>query len=493
MALGWVDCTVLAVYFAVTLALGFWFGRGERNTHDFFLGGRRQHWLLAGMSIVATEVSALTVIAVPAEAFRGDWSYLQLYAGSFVGRVLIVLLLLPAFCGSRVTTVYEYLGQRFGPWTRTTGSLMFFASRILGSGIRLLVASLAVSQVFGWSLEWVVLGAVGVAMAYATFGGIKAILWTDAFQAVVFLSAAAAAVVMLFVLTPGNWGQNLATAVESGKLHTFTWDWNPNNVQAFWVLTIHSVFATMTAMGTDQDLTQRMLTCPDLRRSQRSLMFNAIAGLPIVCVFLLIGSLLHVYYQAQPEGSLPMEVARNERVFPYFIATATLGNWGLKGLLIAAVFAAAMSSLSSAIGAMSSTAVTDLCRPIFKSRLTEASYLRLARLLTGVFAVVLVVVALAFRNTEGSLLWAVFKWVGLLFGGMLGVFLLGVLTKHRGRDAINPLGMLSSVAILVAIMLIQEHYRRTYIAWPWWIVIGTAWTFGLGACFKTRRNTVRQA
>ncbi len=114
MALGWVDWTVLALYFAVTLALGFWFGRGEQNTHDFFLGGRRQHWLLAGMSIVATEVSALTVIAVPAEAFRGDWSYLQLYAGSFVGRVLIVLLLLPAFYGSRVTTVYEYLGQRFG-------------------------------------------------------------------------------------------------------------------------------------------------------------------------------------------------------------------------------------------------------------------------------------------------------------------------------------------------------------------------------------------
>ena len=160
-------------------------------------------------------------------------------------------------------------------------------------------------------------------------------------------------------------------------------------------------------------------------------------------------------------------------------------------MLIAAVFAAAMSSLSSAIGAMSSTAVTDLCRPLFKARLTEAGYLRLARMLTGVFAVVLVVVALAFRNTEGSLVWAVFKWVGLLFGGMLGVFLLGVLTKHRGRDAINPVGMLSSVAILVAIMLIQEHMGRTYIAWPWWIVIGTAWTFGLGACFKTRAHVSR--
>ncbi len=490
MALGWIDYAVLAVYFAITLALGFWFGRGERTTHEFFLGGRRQHWLLAGMSIIATEVSALTVIAVPADAFRTDWSYLQMYAGSFVGRVLIVLLLLPAFYRCRVTTVYEYLGQRFGPWTRTAASLMFFASRIIGSGIRLLVASLAVSVVFGWPLEWVVIAAAGVAMAYATFGGIKAILWTDAFQAIVFLSAAAAVVVLLFVSTPGTWHQNLATAYESGKLHTFTWDWDPNNDKAFWVLTIHSVFVTMTAMGTDQDLTQRMLTCPDLRRGQRSLMFNAIAGLPIVCVFLLIGSLLHVYYQAQPEGTLPVDVAGDERVFPYFIATAIPAGYGVKGLLITAIFAAAMSSLSSAIGALSATAVTDIGRPLFKTRLTETHYLHLARLMTVLFAVVLVLVALAFRNAEGSLLWAVFKWVGLLFGGMLGVFLLAVLTEHRGHDIVNPLAMLSSVAILVAIMLIQEHTGRTLIAWPWWIVIGTAWTFGLSACFKTRRKTV---
>ena len=138
MTLGWLDSSVLAAYFVVSLAIGLWFGRRERSTHDFFLGGRRQHWLLAGVSIIATEISALTVIAVPGEAFRGDWSYLQMYAGSFIGRILIIFLLLPAFYGRSITTVYEYLGQRFGPWTRTTASLMFFTSRIFGSGIRLL-------------------------------------------------------------------------------------------------------------------------------------------------------------------------------------------------------------------------------------------------------------------------------------------------------------------------------------------------------------------
>ena len=490
MGLGWIDLLVLAGYFAITLGLGFWVGRGEKSTLDFFLGGRRQHWLLAGMSIIATEVSALTVIAVPADAFKSDWSYVQMYAGSFVGRVLIVLLLLPAFYRGGVTTVYEYLGQRFGPWTRTTASLMFFASRIIGSGIRLLVASLAVAQVFDWPLVWVVIGAAGVAIAYATFGGIKSILWTDAFQAIVFLAAAGAVIVFLFGAIPGGWAQNLGTAYEAGKLHAFTWDFDLNNDKVFWVLTVHAVFVTMTAMGTDQDLTQRMLTCPDVGKSQRSLLFNAFAGLPIVCTFLLIGSLLFVYYAARPEGALPANVADSERVFPFFIATALPDNAGLKGLLIAAIFAAAMSSLSSAVGALSSTAVTDLYRPLTANGRSERHYLVAARVGTFAFGAVLVVVALGFAG-KADLLWAVFKWVSLVFGGMLGIFLLGVLTKRRGRDGFNALVMVSSVALLVVIMLIDQHYQRAcarpFIAWPWWVVIGTVWTFVVASVFRTRR------
>ena len=161
--LGFLDVVVLGAYFAAILAVGLWFGRGERSTFDYFLGGRRQHWVIVGLSIVATEVSALTFINVPADSFRGDWNYLQMYAGAFLGRMLIVCLLLPAFFGGAVTTVYEYLGQRFGPWTRTTASLMFVASRIIGSGIRLLAASMAIAVLFDWPLEWVVLGATAIA------------------------------------------------------------------------------------------------------------------------------------------------------------------------------------------------------------------------------------------------------------------------------------------------------------------------------------------
>ena len=486
MGLHSLDWAVLGAYFAGILAIGLWFGRGERTTHDYFLGARRQHWLVVGLSIIATEVSALTFIVVPGEAFGADWNYLQLYAGAFIGRMLIVFLLLPAFYGSAVTTVYEYLGQRFGPYTRATASMMFFASRIVGSGIRLLAASLAIAVVFNWPLTWVVIGAAGIAVAYTTFGGIKAIIWTDAFQAIVFVVGGLAAAGFLFLATPGTWMENLGSAFDAGKLHTFTWDWHPNNEKAFWVLLIHSTVFGMATMGTDQDMTQRMLTCPDLRRGQRSLIFNAFAGLPIVCLFLLIGALLFVYYQVQGHDALPAAIrSESDRVFPYFIAHALPA--GVKGLLVAGIFAACMSSLDSALGALSSTAVTDFYRPYVRTRGDERHYLLVARLFAFLFGVLLAAVALAFAGSD-KLLWEVFKWVSLIFGGMLGVFVLGVITKNRGNDQANVVAMLSSVALLVALKLLQESYEEVYIAWPWWVVLGTAWTFGVGACWRTSRR-----
>lgn len=490
--MGTLDLIILALYFIASLAIGLWFGRGEQNTHDFFLGGRRQHWLLAGMSIVATEVSALTLIAVPAEAFRGDWWYLQMYAGAFAGRMLILLILLPAFYAGSVTTVYEFLGQRFGPWTRVTASMLFIVSRVIGSGMRLLVASLAIAEIFGWNLYLVICGAALVAMTYTTFGGIRAILWTDLFQACLFLGAAGAVIFFLFGAIPGTWAENLSAAADAGKLHVFTWSSDPNNVYSFWVLAIHATFLNMAALGVDQDLTQRMLTCSDVRRGQRSLLFNAFAGLPIVCTFLLIGTLLFLYFQHAEGAALPSRVQeKTDLVFPYFIATALPAGSGLRGLLVAAIFAASMSSLSSAIGALSSTVVTDLYRPFRRREKSEAHYLRAARLTAFLFGVVLAGMAVTFAGHD-RLLVKVFELVGLIFGGLLGVFLLGILTKTRGHDRLNVAAMLSSVGLLVALKLVQEANEAVWIAWPWWVVIGTVWTFGLGACARSTLQTVRR-
>ena len=316
MGLGLLDHLVLAGYFAAILAIGWWFGREERSTDDFFLGGRKQHWLVVALSILATELSALTFVGVPADSYRGDWTYLQMYAGALLGRILIAYLLLPAFYGSSVTTVYQYLGERFGPATRTTASLLFFVSRLLGSGIRLLAASLAISVVFGWDLNSVILGAAAVAVAYTAVGGIKAIIWTDAFQTLVFLGGAVVVVVFLLGHLPGGPQEALALARDQGKLQVFHFQGSWNGDKLFWVLMIHATLQNMAALGTDQDLTQRMLTCPDLKRGQRSLLVNAVIGLPTVCLFLLIGSLLYLYYQANPDLKPPTDVLdHKDRIF----------------------------------------------------------------------------------------------------------------------------------------------------------------------------------
>lgn len=506
------DLFVLAAYFVSVLLLGWWFGRGERDTTDYFLGGRRQHWLLVGLSIIATEVSALTFIAVPADSFQKNWTYLQMYAGSFLGRMLIIYLLLPAFYGGRVTTVYEYLGQRFGSWSRTTASLMFFASRIVGSGIRLLVASLALAAVFGWRVEWVILVSCVVVIAYTTFGGIKSILWTDALQAIVFVGAAVAVVVFILGELPDDVRTHLQAARERGKFDTFRWGFAFNDDKSFWVLLIHATVLNMAAFGTDQDMTQRMLTCADLRRGQRSLLFNAIAGLPIVCLFLLIGTMLWIYFHVVSSAGMPSAIQKQpQTVFPYFIANVLPPGIGLQGLVLAGIFAAAMSSLSSAFGALSSSAVTDFYQPWRRRRAlgraeripaTDASdfharevrraawldesrrLLLVSRVLTFAFGGLLAGVALAFVGHK-DLLWKVFEWAGLFYGPMLGVFLLGVTTRARGRDAVNVLGMLSAFAMLVGLKLYQDRTGTVVIAWPWWVVIGCAWTYAAGLCART--------
>lgn len=488
------DCFILAVYFAGILAAGLWFGRRERDTTDFFLGNRRQHWLLAGISIIATEVSALTLVVVPAESFWGNWSYLQMYFGAFVGRLLIVYLLLPAFYGGSVTTVYQYLGMRFGPRTQTTAAVMFFVSRILGSSIRLLAGSMAIAMVFDWPLFPVLAGSAVVTIVYATAGGIRAILWTDLFQAVLFLGGAAAVVVFVLAVTPGSWTDALAASFSTGKFRIFLFDWHPNNEKAFQLLFLYAVVQNMAALGCDQDLTQRMLTCRNLREGQKSLLFNAIMGFPVVCLFLTVGVALFVYYRVHAVGSLPTDLP-HDRVFPWFIATELPS--GLRGLLVTAVFAATMSSIASTIGALSSSFVTDFYRPLLQ-RLnpqrppTERHFLRTARVASLVCGAVLIAVAMAFSRHD-RLLWEAFKWSGLLFGGMLGVFLLGVLTRDRGRDAFNPAVMVASAVLLGALKLVQDRWGVVYVAWPWWVVIGTLWTFGIAALLPTRRFVMEPA
>ncbi|MGB0714868.1 MAG: sodium:solute symporter family transporter [Phycisphaerae bacterium] len=488
--MGLIDWIILVTYFLFILVVGVLTGRDEKDTEDYFLGGRKQHWLLVGLSILATEVSAATFLLVPGHAFAEDWWYLQLYAGAFIGKILIAFILLPAFYGSRVTTVYQYLRERFGPMTCTVASMMFFASRIIGSSIRLLAASLALAIIFDWPLSSIVILCAVMAMAYTVMGGIRSIIYTDALQAVVLVGAGLAAAVYLLVTLAGDGHDPMAWLRDAGKLQVFHSAQHWNDDRGFWILLVHASILNMAALGVDQDLTQRMLTCPDLSRARRSLLLNAVLGWPIPAIFLLIGSLVFVSQTVAPDPAL--EDAGRNTVFATFITTGIPAGIGLKGLLVAGIFAAAMSSLDSALGALSSSAVTDFYQPYLRPRGSSREYLVAARLFTFFFGVLLAGVALLFRNST-DLLEEAFSFASLVFGGMLGVFVLGAVTDRRGSDLSCVVAMVGSVLLLIQIKtgaLLPASWWGSVqgmldIAWPWWVVIGAAVSFGVGAMART--------
>jgi len=478
MQLAGVDITVLVFYFCVIALIGYLAGRKGKDTEDFFLGGRRMPWLAVCLSIIATEISVLTFVGVPADSFRTNYVYLQFAIGSLIGRILIALLFLPAFYRGKVMTVYQYLFQRFGEGTRGTATIFFFITRLLGSGVRLLGASFVVSVVTGWPLFVSVILMAFIAMVYTTIGGIKAVIWTDVMQFIVLFGGGLLAMVLILYKIPGGWQSVTQLAGPLGKLKIFDFHAAISNPKWLLVGLVNGCFQTFAALGTDQDLTQRMLTCRRTKDSQKALILTGIIDFPIVITFLVIGTLLWVFYQHFPDPNLP---ANTDHIFPHFIVTQL--PIGIRGLLIAGALAAAMSSLDSALSALASSAVVDIYKPHFKKHASERHYLAVSRAFIVVFCLVLVGIAIACRDIK-QILWLAFKVSGFTYGALLGVFLLGVIAK-RGTNKGNIIAMLSSV-VIVTILFISEQY--VHIAWPWLVVIGTVWTFLIASLFKPKKT-----
>jgi SSS family transporter len=472
MHLAGIDFAILIIYFCSLATVGYIFGRRERDTEDFFLGGRRIPWLAVCFSILATELSALTFIGVPADAYRADHAYIQFAFGSMLGRIGIAMLFMPAFYGGRVTTVYEYLVQRFGAGTRNTATLFFFVTRLLASGVRLFGASIAVSVVTGWPIIPCIVVMALFAMAYTGLGGIKAVVWTDVLQITVFLGGAVVAFFYLLSQIPGGWQGMVEFAGPLGKLRAFDLSVSLSNPRILLVGLVNGCFGTFAALGADQDLAQRMLTTKKAREAQKSIILTGILDFPLVMLFLSIGTLLFTYYHFHPDPNLA-SLESIDRIFPYFIMTQL--PTGLRGLLIAGVLAAAMSSTDSALGALSSSAVVDIYKPYIKKNASERHYLRASRWFVVLFATFLIAIAIASRNTKG-VLWLGLKIGSFTYGALLGIFLLGTLVK-RGSNLGNIIAMFTSVPVTLTIYLLEPHL---HVSWPWIVVIGALWTFFWG-------------
>lgn len=481
------DWLIIGLYLSAILLIGWWKGREERTTKDFIGGGHNMPaWAVLG-SIIATEISALTFLNVPGVAFTGNLTYLQFGLGTIAGRFVVAYLFLSAFYRRRYLTVYSYLADRFGPRTRYAATALFLFTRLLGSSLRLSLAALGVSIIFDLPFLVTLILFSLLAVAYTFWGGIKAIVWTDVVQTTVFIGGGIALAVWLGAEV--GWIRIWERASESGK--TLLINLSPeepgvgawlNGTSLLPLAFLNGFLMIIAALGTDQDLTQRMLTCRNVGDARRSTILSGFVGIPVAALFLCLGLGLFVYAQETTSWILPLSADGSvdaNRVFPGFISE--IAPPLLRGLLIAGVFAAAMSSLDSAMGALSSSVVIDLYKPLIRPDASERHYLRASRLGVLVFGVILACLAYGFRNAE-TFLWLAFELASIPAGALLGVFLLGLLTS-RGSDNGNLLGLGSGVA-LTAFLAVARRTEWINLDWTWLIVIGMSTSFLLGLLFK---------
>lgn len=477
----------------LVLGVGWWAGRRERSVEDYFVGERKIPWWAVLGSLVATEVSAATYLSVPGVGFSENMTYLQFGLGSFLGRIFVAVVFVAAWYRAECLSIYEFLRDRFGRQTQTTAALYFLVTRILASGVRLMIAVTGFSVILGYPFWLCLLLFGGITVAYTALGGIRSVIWTDCLQGVVFIAAGLAGVIWL-MLEIGT-GEALDLAAQAGRLEIIrlgpaghgpiAWLNDPQ-----WLVTalLFGFLSTTAALGTDQDMAQRLLASRTAPLARRSLVLSGFVAVPVAALFLFIGVLLHVYFQQVPDPGFPLRevegkwVPDGDKAFSYFMTTA-IPAW-LRALLLTGVLAAAMSSLDSAMAALSTSSVRDLLQPLWKGSLAPRRWLLISRIMTGVFAILLMATAWMLRD-GGQFLWLAFKVTSLTYGSLLGIFLLGLFTR-RGLDHTNGWAMLAGTASAgTGLWLIETG--RLPLAWTWLLVLGTGITFVVGALCSPRR------
>ena len=462
------DIVVIIAYLLGVTLWGAWLGRGQRGGTDYFLGNRELPWGAVMLSVVATETSTLTFLSLPGVAYLGTLTFLQLTVGYLVGRVVVSILLLPAYYRGELNTAYALLETRFGVETRRFTSAIFMVTRLLADSVRLFATAIPLALLTGWPYP-VSIAVIGVlTLVYTYFGGIKAVVWVDALQMVLYLVGAVVAAVALQALIPGGWGEVFSASREAGKLAVVDFQLTLSVPYTFWAGLIGGGFLTMGSHGTDQLIVQRLLTCKDLKASQKALVWSAVVVMAQFLIFLLVGLGLWVFYGG-------MSFDRSDEIFARFIVEQLPP--GVTGLLIAGIFAAAMSSLSSSINSLASASAYDFWAPLKGLVGDEEKILRVGKAFTLLWAALLIGGAVMFipLSSGTSAVEVALGIASVVYGGLLGAFGLGILTDRADQRS-TMIGMAAGIGVVMVIWLtIPER-----VAWPWFVLIGTSVTFFVG-------------
>ena len=465
MGLDKLDLAIIAVYLVGITLFGLRFRKRHRSLRDYFLAGRDIPWWAISLSIVAAETSTLTIISIPGLAYDTNFTFLQVVMGYVLGRIVISFVLLPHYFRGDLYTAYELIERRFGRGLRSLTAGLFLLTRTAAEGVRVYAVSIVVAIALGTGEVASIAIITILTLIYTFEGGLAAVIWTDVVQTVIYVGGTLVGLWTILHLVPGGWTAIHAAAASAGKLQLFDFTpslWIP---YTFWAGVIGGTFFTVASHGTDQLIVQRLLAARSERQSMMALVSSGIAILFQFALFLTVGVMLWAYDRV-PSASF----GKPDRIYPTFIVSRL--PHGISGLLIAAILAAAMSNLSAALNALSSTSIMDFYVR-FRPLTDERTRMRLSRLSTFVWALLLFAIAVLSLHKVGRVVEVGLQIASVAYGALLGVFLLGVLTRKANQRG-AMIGMLFGFAIELYL------WQGTQVPWTWWVMIGTMMTFAVG-------------
>lgn len=468
MTVGALDLGILFAYLLVVVLLGLWIGRGARSVTDYMVAGRNLPWWVILASIIATETSTVTFLSIPGFAYSRDMTWLQIPLGFLIGRFLVAWILVPQYFRGSLFTAYEVLDERFGGATKQAASVLFVLTRTLADGLRLFLTAIVLQEMTTIPL-WLSVVVLGLAtIVYTYLGGMRSVVWTDFLQFLLYMTGALVAFWVLLRRLPGGWDQMIEIGDAAGRLRVFDLGWDLTNAYGLWAGLLGGLFVTLGSHGVDQMMVQRYLCARRLADARRALWVGGFVIVAQFALFLLIGVGLFAFYEL-----FPPEVAfeRPDRVFARFLLDEM--PVGLLGLLLGAVFAAAMSTLSSSLNSCATAVTNDLYRDRLGDSATPESLLRLTRRWTIVFGLAQIGVGIGGQWVQASVVSSVLGIAAFTTGIVLGVFFLGLWADRVGQRA-------ALVGLVCGLVGMTFVFFGTPLAWPWYALVGSLGTFAIG-------------
>lgn len=455
------DLIIVISYLIVVALIGIFSGGKQKSIKDYFLGAEKIPWLAVSFSIIAAETSALTFISIPGLAYKTNFQFLQLTFGFLVGRIAVAIILLPRYYQGEISTVYTFLEKRFGRKLRTFASIVFLLTRVASDGVRLFAAAIPLYLLLDISPVYAILIISFIALIYTYTGGLKSIIYVDAFQMIIYLGGAILIIIFIINQTDSNIFSNTELLNQKFSAINFGFENGLADFfkQPYTLLSglIGGAFLSMASHGTDQLIVQRLLALQNLRKSQLAIVTSGMIIVFQFAVFLFIGFLLFSFYG--------MTEMKSDEVLPTFIIHKL--PKGLSGFIIAGVFAAALSTLAGSISSLSSSTMIDLFLNNKNETLDEKTKLRYSRLFTVIWTVILVGSALFFMNTDKAVVELALSISSFTFGGMLGTFLLGIFNKKVNEKT-------ALISFVIGISVVSIFILLKLVAWTWFVFIGVA-------------------